>query len=1577
MERNIYLRKQTLLPNQNMVQLILREVSVSNPSSNRETSVDQINEGQKYYFIFDFVLKANVAGNAVANFYVKKDENGALLPLRIQSIELPDEMIYKMGLKSFSAASSPAGFEISSDFVDENATQLNTIYYQATGPVVMPIALYASIDENAFGKQTIYYSLKYGNNKSIDYFKDFNIGKKFCINDSTGYNNCPAFLFDSSLIWDAKPSVEKPIGNSIQYIQTGDSYAIKTTATNLTEKAFGNGFLTLTIKNAADYLKFSSDSNVAFQSVNVTPFGTTPPLTATITPIKPTSSIIRVYPEIKSINAGTSSFDGLAGNGDAFLNFSVRSKQQLSITINAVGADNNIFELSYYPFFFVKILSADPVTKLSKPSPNSYWKATVEGDAMPFISGRQTDENGTDLLSFDATHYPAGTNIIFDAWDENNSVPAKRTITLGKPFAVPVIQQECLVVKIDGKDITKLSSPSIKAELTKTDEYNIYIDSNCDTDREVSFFGGELGSQTAGPPFSISPTTTTTIHAHELKQIRLYDFKSSIVRGNAMLGYNILNIYTKLGSSSKSLGTIEVILSDANSTFVLSDFLYDFRGEKIKAGNVKNNSFSGRKDIWYPKISIDNAAVDTEYKKAGVPAKVTLNLKIDNASVEAMIYCYAFAQDIIQLNSTSNCSNPKWPQSQVIAAQTYDAQKKANGFLDINEAELLCSNLTDWLTSTYSTISPIKKTDSNSRQKVPFAKLSTEERNSIIAFQENSNNSQYELATNEVKDPFEDFPTPIADPNILKIGNIYETYPAGITTDHPEGEWYSNADKEVFPGCSIDYSIKLITPPELKFDKNKWYSVLDGTRGRLIIPSKKQVLIPAFINCKPYDPKKTNTCAINYFGTEQQTNGSQNLRAVSTSDNNSFNSTIKGSIYTRGNTSSRSRATFQSEILRAFAPENERITPVIVKVEFVPKENQIYTASSQYKSAAKQVWGNSITTIFGQGKTKEFTTSSTDATRVNALIRNMSVMGVGFLPLQLAAKSGYELPDPNDPTVDYWDDGKTVSKIDKSTIPPGVRVFLSDGKINAEYIGDYGGGDNNVQNIIDFNLLRIEPLKTGYAILTASDYVDGTTIKEQKFRVKLMGSQSNCISSDGIEGQTGKDAVPKVMLDWGWDKISQDSCDTTNNNYYYCDAVQFGVSLFKKLNKINETLYSGVKENELPALTGFYSFLMKDNYSQSLLDDFDAYYSGFTAASPFFNSIEGKVGFDSLITSSPKRINFLIRNENGSLSQSGALLQAGLYRVEIDLNFDDALATPVIIDSNGPHATINVIFSLLSKATTNTAFYELPFDGNVRRGNIIDASQNYGSSPSTGTMALNNGLMLNTSPGALKTIRVSTMKDITSLNLGKVLVYNPQKATLDFYPSQPNPILMTITTSGGTAIGGYEVNSNALQSNFSKDWTLRASTFANGCSDFTGATRKIYSDTNAGTNARKITWNNAQAGTVSLQTVFFTPPANNEQVTSIKAIDGTNTKLKSAPPEGGTQNGGMENGVRVDLRYYDYSGKTNYDTLKGVFDMISNESMCISNNSQSAITVWWNDEYLEALKQRIPIGSSEGTDCTQ
>ncbi len=76
-----------------------------------------------------------------------------------------------------------------------------------------------------------------------------------------------------------------------------------------------------------------------------------------------------------------------------------------------------------------------------------------------------------------------------------------------------------------------------------------------------------------------------------------------------------------------------------------------------------------------------------------------------------------------------------------------------------------------------------------------------------------------------------------------------------------------------------------------------------------------------------------------------------------------------------------------------------------------------------------------------------------------------------------------------------------------------------------------------------------------------------TKINEPELPAIMPGE--DCVQGTLI-GRTGEQALPKIKLKWSWQDIGINECDADNENYIYCDAVQFNIELVKKIEAIKE-----------------------------------------------------------------------------------------------------------------------------------------------------------------------------------------------------------------------------------------------------------------------------------------------------------------------------------------------------------------------------------------------------------------------
>jgi hypothetical protein len=128
---------------------------------------------------------------------------------------------------------------------------------------------------------------------------------------------------------------------------------------------------------------------------------------------------------------------------------------------------------------------------------------------------------------------------------------------------------------------------------------------------------------------------------------------------------------------------------------------------------------------------------------------------------------------------------------------------------------------------------------------------------------------------------------------------------------------------------------------------------------------------------------------------------------------------------------------------------------------------------------------------------------------------------------------------------------------------------------------------------------------------------------------------------------------------------------------------------------------------------------------------------------------------------------------------------------------------------------------------------------------------------------------------------------------------------------------------------------------------------AKKCLDFEGNNKRKFTEKTSGNSVKELSWNGSLAGEISFGTIFFTPTTS----TQIMLVPLTNIIFNS--PEK------LKNGASVILANYDYYGVTNYDSLEGMLAMVSDEKLCMTQNSEENLKLWWNQEYFDRLLEEI------------
>jgi hypothetical protein len=195
-----------------------------------------------------------------------------------------------------------------------------------------------------------------------------------------------------------------------------------------------------------------------------------------------------------------------------------------------------------------------------------------------------------------------------------------------------------------------------------------------------------------------------------------------------------------------------------------------------------------------------------------------------------------------------------------------------------------------------------------------------------------------------------------------------------------------------------------------------------------------------------------------------------------------------------------------------------------------------------------------------------------------------------------------------------------------------------------------------------------------------------------------------------------------------------------------------------------------------------------------------------------------------------------------------------------------------------------------------------------------------------------------------------------------VLRYDGNSKVLQFYPSQPTSVEATIVGSTGPVKVSYNVEGTYADSLPAKKWKMVSSTIGDAeCHDFEDNEVAFVNETISGTT-HNLRWNGIRSGTIGLTTTYFTPKILSDPLRITPTLGAlTFNSLES-----------LTNSDSIMLQNYDQQGITNYATIKGIFEMISEEKLCMSKYAENKIEIFWNPEYINSLTESVQTGSGSG-----
>ncbi|MEI7960910.1 MAG: hypothetical protein WCI04_01110 [archaeon] len=1536
LDKYIYLHKVSDLPNTNQVQLILRKVSNSDPVVSTETTpTTKLMQGENgvakaYYFLFDLVITKPDTNIAASYVRVIKEATDSTAGMLIQSLQTVDTA--RVSLHNDINADS-IFVDYANLGVAQNAVHALMLDYNRKAPVTIPIVVKVTVPEGATGKEYVLsWAARFGNSagniNSVVYTKKFTIGTTFCFSD------CNAFAFDSFLYY-TMPGRDANIvaldGNP-QDVQTDNNYSILTTVQNLSDRDYGDGNLVLSIPETLSgnsqmnqYLSFASNSYVATSIVDILPQEI---VTSSQKKIfaKKGFGIIPIRESIGSVLGNSLTvFENLIGNGSDNIRLNVKNKKRLNIDIINEDGNNVWYSNKSYYNVVIRVTVVDPVTGVASIPSGGQWSASV-GQTSITGGSNLLGAGGVSSYTFPRGYYPAGTKLVFWAGNDNdNSASATREIIIEDSALINLDTSDCLTLKLKGVPIKNIQYPSIDINVPgTTSDLSLSIDSNCSSDRTI-LVSSVLGGTT---PFSyylyypagnvpiIGGSGTISAGAKD-RNILITDFSASLSYIVAKYGANPILITTNNGTSQRILGQVDIVINDTTGPFSLSKYIYDFSNSvgNVVSATLRNNRYQGYRDPVHPDINVLNKPeVTLDINGAIAPTIVSFDVNIDTVGVEAALVAYVTA---LTLTSTMDAQG-KISDSNKLSVPEVKFKTDANNLF--KDYKSVYGNASTTLRST--------PTNINSKT-MAYKSMTTAEKESVDLYQNYSTRNRQLALSSPTFGNLALTPTSsdlsIYDsktPTATALGSVFDTYPGIYMPGRIVKDINYRGFKFVQPSTGIT-NLDIGTG---------WSSVYDGL-------SKARMMVIKNTGCKLSSNKLCAAANVTYD--------------VANQTFNAMLGTTKSAAFS-----------IKEDLMREILMQREVVKSTTKKITFDTSQG-IYCTTDDYNSSIATQWvGATGIKVLGQAPTYA-TRFGYPSAKPQFYVNNIGLQTLGFIPLEYTAvKEGTGtypyIPKLEDPTVEFHISGankNTFSKI-TSSIPPGYRVFLKDGKICAELKNSNGKTpDGNT----DFTITRVKSLSTGYADIMVTDYIAPAGESVQRlFKVKLIGSQANCTSSTGINGNTGPSAVPRVLYNWNWGAVDENACNSDNNNYVYCDAVQFNISLFKRLNLIDQKLVGGDLVG-VTELTAFDAYLMKDAYPAELLNDFKQYYSDFANNGASFPKLSNFINVDKNLT----RLKFKINN-NGVLEDAKkGLLVPGLYSVGIDLNYDTPYSPALFDNFNSPTAIVTVSFTLKEKAKTNVPIYSLPFDGTL--GLINGVRHGYGAAAKTGLLLLNRvgGINATDSNGSFIDLKLFNDTNLTSLDKGEVFIFDKDLNQITLMASQPTPVEINVIASNGVnATMAYSLTGYNQATTLTKKWQILGSTVDNGCKDFSGQTpENILDSVVASNNSRVISWANASiSGKLVLGTVFYTPPLTvDNKAMTLGAVAGD---LNASAANGNTL---VTGGKSVQLLYFDAGGVTNYDSLAGMFKLVRDGNMCISNEDEGKVVIWWNPAYLKTIFEKLPV----------
>ncbi len=398
----------------------------------------------------------------------------------------------------------------------------------------------------------------------------------------------------------------------------------------------------------------------------------------------------------------------------------------------------------------------------------------------------------------------------------------------------------------------------------------------------------------------------------------------------------------------------------------------------------------------------------------------------------------------------------------------------------------------------------------------------------------------------------------------------------------------------------------------------------------------------------------------------------------------------------------------------------------------------------------------------------------------------------------------------------------------------------------------------------------------------------------------------------------------------------------------------------------------------LRSLLLFNAFLLKDSYTQDFKKDFAEFYidkSLYNAPAWFADDPEGKIA------------SFFLQNKI-SFTQKFATTEkipaTGLYEVFLEITGTEN-GWEMFDSNSNPLADVKIQLNLAETTALDSVFYSMPLNGNIGLESS-NGRQGYGtryeniSNPIIITSRESDSIRTIPSPNSSseQLVITETLRDFKKLNSspsnrGFLLKIQHTKENIKkmvFSPTYATPVVMKMASaiSPEPFSAFYTIRQGeqaVLSGETSAFWTGM-----NACIDFTGipAITKFHDtpDRRAESTdpienwrlAYALDWEQAIAtGNVYLKTIMYTPV---DSALTMNAVHPKELSFRNADSAFGTTANlsgvsGMKNN----------NGVFKIDELQQLFEMVGDESVCISNTGTETTFFWNTEKLLESGSQPV------------